>query len=199
MGAQVLRNYTLVSEKDGMRIKKINTTPLLVKNKQPYHWAHGVILGAEVILVEIETEQGVLGYGESIATPSVSGIQAFIDLAAKCLVEESVFESQPMIRQCYHRLFQAQGTCSAPGFGGQILAGLEMAMWDARRKNSWEISPSTAWWCLQGKHRVFRFHPARDGRRTCPGCFAIRCEGTQGNIRKDRSWGSTRLGDRETG
>jgi len=38
--------------------------------------------------------------------------------------------------QCYHALFQAHGTCSAPRFGGQVLAGLEMAMWDAAGKTA---------------------------------------------------------------
>ena len=40
------------------------------------------------------------------------------------------------MRQCYHALFQAHGTCSAPRFGGQVFAGLEMAMWDAAGKTA---------------------------------------------------------------
>ena len=30
----------------------------------------------------------------------------------------------------YHALFQARGTCSSPRFGAQVMAGLEMALWD---------------------------------------------------------------------
>jgi muconate cycloisomerase len=36
--------------------------------------------------------------------------------------------------ECYHALFQALGTCSAPRYSGQVLAGLEMALWDVMGK-----------------------------------------------------------------
>ena len=40
-------------------IKSIKTTPLLVRDKVPYVWAQGVTYGAEVILIEIQTTDGV--------------------------------------------------------------------------------------------------------------------------------------------
>ena len=49
-----------------MWITGIKTTPLLVRNKVPYHWVHGVTYGAEVILVEVQTNDGISGYGECI-------------------------------------------------------------------------------------------------------------------------------------
>jgi len=117
-----------------LHITEVCTTPLLVRNKEPYHWAHGTTYGAEVILVEVLTGDGVKGYGESIASPDSAGVEAFIRTAARHLVGQSVFDSRQVMRRCYHALFQAHGTCSAPRFGGQILAGLEMAMWDAAGK-----------------------------------------------------------------
>ena len=36
--------------------------------------------------------------------------------------------------EAYHTLFQLKGTCSAPRFAGQVLAGLEMALWDVMGK-----------------------------------------------------------------
>tara|TARA_B100000959_G_scaffold247121_1_gene273135 strand:- start:672 stop:1808 length:1137 start_codon:yes stop_codon:yes gene_type:complete len=119
-----------------MRITDVQTTPLLVKNKEPYHWAHGVMYGAEVILVEVRTSDGVTGFGESIASPNAAGIEAFIKTAAGHLAGKSIFESRRLMRQCYHALFQAHGTCSAPRFGAQILAGLEMAILDAAGKTA---------------------------------------------------------------
>ena len=50
-----------------MKIIDIRTTPLLCKFKQPYHWAQGVTLGAAVILIEVETDEGITGIGESVA------------------------------------------------------------------------------------------------------------------------------------
>ncbi|MDD9992115.1 MAG: mandelate racemase/muconate lactonizing enzyme family protein, partial [Rhodospirillales bacterium] len=36
--------------------------------------------------------------------------------------------------EAYHALFELEGTCSAPRFAGQVLAGLEMALWDVMGK-----------------------------------------------------------------
>ena len=119
-----------------MLITNVCTTPLLVRNKVPYHWAHGVTYGAEVILIEVQTEDGKSGYGETIATPSAVGVKAFVELAGRHLIGKSVFMSRQIMAECYHSLFQAHGTCSAPRFGGQILAGLEMAIWDAAGKTA---------------------------------------------------------------
>jgi len=113
-----------------MNIKKIKTIPLLINNKHPYYWSHGVINTTEIILIEIEAENGISGYGESIATPLPEGIKAFIDLASSYIVGKDVFENQRLIKNCYHSLFQAHGTCSAPRFGAQVLSGIEMALWD---------------------------------------------------------------------
>ena len=119
-----------------MIIRNVYTTPLLIRNKVPYHWSHGVTYGAEVILVEVQTEDGVSGYGETIGTPSAAGVKSFVDLAGQHLIGKSVFMSRQIMSECYHALFQAHGTCSAPRFGGQILAGLEMAIWDAAGKTA---------------------------------------------------------------
>ncbi len=113
-----------------MKISKIVTTPLLVPYKKPYHWAQGVIQGAEVILVEVHTDNGLVGYGESVSTPSAEAIQAYIKLAGDICLGQSPFANARLMASAYHALFQALATCSAPRFGGQVLAGLEMALWD---------------------------------------------------------------------
>lgn len=117
-----------------MKITKIHTRPLLVPYIKPYHWAQGVIDGATVILVEVHTDEGVTGYGESVGTPTAEGIQSFIKLAGAICVGRSPFENAQLMAEAYHALFQALGTCSSPRFGGQILAGLEMALWDVMGK-----------------------------------------------------------------
>lgn len=118
-----------------MKITKIVTTPLLVPYAAPYYWAQGVIEGAGVILVEVHTDTGVTGYGESVATPSAAAIQGFLKIAGDICIGRSPFENVHLMQQGYHALFQALGTCSAPRFGAQVLAGLEMALWDAMGKS----------------------------------------------------------------
>ncbi len=58
-----------------MTITNVKATPLLVRNKVPYYWAAGVRYGAEVILIEVQTDDGITGYGESIGTPSMAGVR----------------------------------------------------------------------------------------------------------------------------
>ncbi len=117
-----------------MKITEIRTRPLLVPYARPYHWAQGVIDGALVILVEVKTDEGITGYGESVGTPSAEGIQLFISQAAAICIGRSPFENARLMAEAYHALFQALGTCSSPRFGGQVLAGLEMALWDLAGK-----------------------------------------------------------------
>lgn len=117
-----------------MKISMVKTTPLLVPYKKPYHWAQGVVDAACVILVEVSTDDGVTGYGECIGTPSAAGIEAYLALAADICIGRSPFENARLMSETYHALFQAFGTCSAPRFAGQVLAGLEMALWDVMGK-----------------------------------------------------------------
>jgi muconate cycloisomerase len=119
-----------------VKITEVRTRPLLVPYTSPYHWAQGVIDGAMVILVEVDTDEGLTGYGESIGTPSTDGIQSYIKLAGANCVNRSPFENAQLMAEAYHALFQALGTCSSPRFGGQVLAGLEMALWDLMGKAS---------------------------------------------------------------
>ena len=117
-----------------MRISEVVTTPLWIPYNQPYHWAQGVTLGAGVILVEVRTDEGVTGYGESIATPSAEAICSYLSLAADICIGRSPFENARLMAEAYHGLFELNGTCSAPRFAGQVLAGLEMALWDVMGK-----------------------------------------------------------------
>ena len=117
-----------------MKIRAIQTTPLLVPYAQPYYWSQGVTRGAEVLLIEIRTENGSLGFGECLATPTAKGVQAFVEEAARHLLGQSIFDRERLMTLCYQSLFQFRGNCSAPRFGGQVLAGLEMALWDLQGK-----------------------------------------------------------------
>ncbi len=117
-----------------MKITQITTTPLCVPYTKPYHWAQGVITDATVILVKVETDTGHIGYGESIGTPDTAAIARLIDRAAKYCIGRDPFDNAGLMATAYHALFQALATCSAPRFGAQVLAGLEMALWDVMGK-----------------------------------------------------------------
>ncbi len=117
-----------------MKISRIKTTPLLVPYKKPYIWAQGVVHGAGVLLVEVHTDDGIVGIGECVATPSAVAIQSYLKLAEGICVGRDPFEDTRLMGECYHTLFQVFGTISAPRFSGQVFAGLEMALWDVMGK-----------------------------------------------------------------
>ncbi|MCG6889249.1 MAG: hypothetical protein LJE92_06635, partial [Gammaproteobacteria bacterium] len=117
-----------------MKITEIRTTPIMVPYVEPFYFAQGVVHGATVILVEVHTDEGLIGYGESIGTASAEGVQSYIKLAGAVCIGHSPFENAGLMSNAYHALFQLLGTCSSPRFAGQILAGLEMALWDLMGK-----------------------------------------------------------------
>ena len=164
-----------------MKISEIVTTPLWIPYKQPYHWAQGVTLGAGVILVEVHTDEGVIGYGESIATPSAEAICAYLSLAAERCIDRSPFENARLMGEAYHTLFELKGTCSAPRFAGQVLAGLEMALWDVMGKALGRPVHELLGGAVRGEVRYFGFPQgataeevaAEAGRLAASGCEVI--------------------------
>ena len=76
--------------KKPIKITKIRTTALLCKFKQPYHWAQGVTLGAPVILIEVETDGGIIGIGESVASPTIETVLANIHDAIPHFIGNSI-------------------------------------------------------------------------------------------------------------
>lgn len=117
-----------------MRITEIKTTPLLVPYSQPYYWSQGVVHGACVILVEVHTDAGAVGFGESIASSSPEAINVYLQQAARPCIGRDPFANARLIADARVALFKTLGTGSAPRFAGQVLAGLEMALWDVMGK-----------------------------------------------------------------
>ena len=56
-----------------MKITKINTKRVKIPLVEPFHISLGVITHAEQILVEIETDEGLVGIGEGSAAVLISG------------------------------------------------------------------------------------------------------------------------------
>jgi L-alanine-DL-glutamate epimerase-like enolase superfamily enzyme len=114
-----------------MKISRIRATPLLCKFKQPYHWAQGVTLGAPVILVEVETDEGVTGIGESVASPAIEPVLAIINDAIPHFIGQSAYDGNRLIAAYYRLGFNARGTGSAVRYFSQAMTGIELSLWDA--------------------------------------------------------------------
>ena len=114
-----------------MNITSIYTTPLLCKFKQPYHWAQGVNYYAPIILIEIETDSGIVGIGESVASPTLEPVHAIIRDAIPHFVGKSAYDGFRLIADYYRFAFNARGTGSAPRYFAQAMTGIDLALWDA--------------------------------------------------------------------
>jgi L-alanine-DL-glutamate epimerase-like enolase superfamily enzyme len=114
-----------------VKITAIKATPLFCAFKQPYHWAQGVNHGAPVILIEVETDAGITGIGESVASPAIAPVLSIIEDARAHFIGRSAYDGNRIIWDYYNYGFNSKGTGSAPRYFSQALAGIELALWDA--------------------------------------------------------------------
>ena len=113
-----------------MKITNLEATPILLRTLNPYRWAFGVKDGAVLVLVKVTTDAGIEGYGECIGTPSPEALCCYFEKAKPYCVGQSPFAINQITDTVYKALLRAVGPSSAPRFGAQILAGLDMALWD---------------------------------------------------------------------
>ena len=114
-----------------MKITKIRTTPLLCRFKQPYHWSQGVNYAAPLILIEIDTDEGITGIAECTASPTIDPVLRIIGDAIPHFIGKSVYDGNRTIWDYYRYSFNARGTGSAPRYFSQAMAGIELSLWDA--------------------------------------------------------------------
>lgn len=110
-----------------MKITEVRTTPLSLPYKEAYHWSGGCPMGATVVLVEVETDAGITGVGESTGDRSAEGVVGLIRGLTPLFIGESAFDVERLMARAF-RLGKLQNT---PRFGNHAFAGLEMALWDA--------------------------------------------------------------------
>lgn len=109
-----------------MRVTAVHATPLAVPLGRPFCWASGCQRGANLVLWRVETDAGVVGYGESICEEP-SALAAYGRLLSRQLVGRSPGAVEAFLVDVWQR-----GRWGfTPRFTNQILGGLEVACWDA--------------------------------------------------------------------
>lgn len=78
-----------------MKITDIRTSILNAKLKEPFHIALGVIYETRSVLVEIETDEGIIGYGEASPGPFITGENMEGTLGAINLMKEKLMGVDP--------------------------------------------------------------------------------------------------------
>jgi L-alanine-DL-glutamate epimerase-like enolase superfamily enzyme len=66
-----------------VKITALRGTPLALKFTEPYHWAGRVDYGAVSLLIEVETDAGITGYGETTAARPAAIALAALEGAAR--------------------------------------------------------------------------------------------------------------------
>ncbi len=108
-------------------IAQIRLTPLMLRFHVPYHWAGRLDLGASAVLIEVETNQGVVGIAEAAPDFDASAVLGLLQRATPLFVGQSPFAMQEILA-----LARLQGGLAyTPRLANIALAGLEMALWDA--------------------------------------------------------------------
>jgi len=108
-------------------ITGLRLTPLFLTFKEPYHWAGRVDYGCAVVLVEVETDAGITGIGESTASLAAEGTVAALRAV------EPLFIGQPVhdVARLMHEARHLGSFNHTPWHADFVLAGVEMALWDA--------------------------------------------------------------------
>jgi muconate cycloisomerase len=116
-----------------MKIARVRTTPLVLPLKEPYVWAQGVREAGSVVLVEVESDTGLVGIGESCGSPSTPAVESILRAVSGSFIGASPFDAAALLARAYQAYFDAAGA-TTPRFANRVFAGLEMALWDLMGK-----------------------------------------------------------------
>jgi muconate cycloisomerase len=108
-------------------ITGVRLTPLFLTFKEPYHWAGRVDHGSPVVLFEVETDAGITGIGESVSSLVAGMTTAAFHAVEPLLLGQPIHDVARLVHEARYL-----GTFNhMPWFADFVLAGFEMALWDA--------------------------------------------------------------------
>ncbi|WP_424978681.1 mandelate racemase/muconate lactonizing enzyme family protein [Leisingera sp. S232] len=131
-----------------MNIKDIRITPLRLETRVPYVWSQGVEHAFTVNLIEMEAEDGTIGYGETTAAPDADAQKIILEKLAGSYIGRSVFDISSAQDDAYRRHFLVFGG-NMQRYANQLFCGLEMAALDLQGK----LMGRPVWELLGGEKR----------------------------------------------
>lgn len=109
-----------------LKIEKIKATPVTLDFTEPEIWSQGRRAAVTSIVVEVFTDEGIVGIGESVPAPSPDVTLAAIDSATRLILRRDPRQ----VHQCWLEMQTLGGWRSFPYVGNAALAGIEIACWD---------------------------------------------------------------------
>jgi L-alanine-DL-glutamate epimerase-like enolase superfamily enzyme len=111
-----------------MKITEIRWTPVLFRYRQPEIASYGSRTGQVNLIVEVDTDQGITGLGETYTASGVwlEAVCGALEAARKLLIGEDPRDVE-RLTQLYYRVGNWR---TMPRMGNMAFAGVEMACWD---------------------------------------------------------------------
>lgn len=108
-----------------MRVSSVRSTIVRVPYREASFSAIDSDAAATEVIVQVETDEGLSGIGESLATFCPEAVDAAVRQMATFVVGQSPFEVEPFYRRAFHGRWQFYRR-----LGHVAAAGIEMALWD---------------------------------------------------------------------
>lgn len=131
-----------------MNISHIRITPLRLTTRVPYVWSQGVESAFTVNLIEIEAEDGTIGYGETTTAPDAEAQKLVLEKLSRSFIGRSVFDVARWRDEAYRGNFLVFGG-NMPRHANQLFCGFEMAALDLQGK----LLGRPVWDLLGGERR----------------------------------------------
>lgn len=112
-----------------MKIRRITATPINVPLEAPYVWVFGELGGFPVTIVEVETEDGLVGLGEA---PSPAAAAIIRDRIGPALIGHDAFDIAGAEFRCQPFWAGVQSINDPTRI--MAFGAVEMALWDLRGK-----------------------------------------------------------------
>jgi glucarate dehydratase len=113
-----------------MKIAAIRATPVNIPLEAPYLWSYGALDGFSKTIVEIETDDGIVGLGEG---PSPANARIVENFFAPRLVGRDPLDLEGAERVCLPS-WRGVGTTDVDLASVRAFGAVEMALWDIRGK-----------------------------------------------------------------
>jgi glucarate dehydratase len=112
-----------------MKITAVRGTPVNIPLEVPYFWSPGTYPGTTKVVVEVETDEGLVGLGES---PSPDCADVIAKTLAPQLVGSDALDIAACEQMCIPETRVVQNTDDTSIL--KSFGGIEMALWDLRGK-----------------------------------------------------------------
>ena len=109
-----------------MRITRVDAVPIAIPLAEEFHWAGGAQVGANLVLFAVHTEDGVVGWGESVCEVPLATAE-FGRAIARQVVGQRIDDVEAILAEIWTR----GRWKTTPQFTQFVVSGIESACWDA--------------------------------------------------------------------